>query len=40
MVDPDAIIGWQTIKPTGLTFGKEYKDGEGATFDPQDFVRV
>jgi co-chaperonin GroES (HSP10) len=40
MVDPDAIIGWQENKPTGLTFGKEYKDGEGATFDPQDFVRV
>ena len=40
MVDPDAVIGWQAEKPTGLTFGKEYKDGEGATFDPQDFVRV
>jgi len=40
MVDPAAVMGWQSEKPTGLTFGKEYKDGEGATFDPQDFVRV
>ena len=40
MVDPEGIIAWSTEKPQDVQFGKEYRDGEGASFNPEDFVRT
>jgi co-chaperonin GroES (HSP10) len=40
MIDVDAILMWSDIKPDGVSIGKEYADGEGASFDPSTFVKA
>lgn len=38
MVESESVLGHSTEKPSGVTFGKEYNDGESASFDPSQFV--
>ena len=38
MIETESILMWSTEKPAGVTFGKEYNDGEHATVDPSAFV--
>jgi co-chaperonin GroES (HSP10) len=40
MIDVDAILIWSNTKPEGVTIGKEYSNGDGASFDPSTFVRA
>jgi len=39
MVDAECILAFSEDKPNGVSFGKEYNDGEVATVDPSSFVR-
>tara|TARA_B100000497_G_scaffold114150_1_gene136512 strand:- start:40 stop:447 length:408 start_codon:yes stop_codon:yes gene_type:complete len=38
MIDAECVLGWSKEKPDDVLFGKEYRDGEHATVDPQQFV--
>ncbi len=40
MVEAESILAYSEEKPEGVTFGKEYSDGESASFDPSTFVRA
>lgn len=40
MVEAESILGWSKEKPEDAVIGKEYNDGEGASFDPSTFVRT
>lgn len=38
MVETESVLAWSNVKPDGVQFGKEYNDGESASFDPSQFV--
>jgi co-chaperonin GroES (HSP10) len=40
MVEAESILMYSKEKPKDVVIGKEYNDGEGATFDPASFVRI
>jgi co-chaperonin GroES (HSP10) len=40
MIEAESILMWSTDKPDGVIIGKEYNDGESASFDPSTFVRT
>ena len=40
MIEAESVLAWSDIKPEGVSFGKEYNDGETATVDPSSFVRT
>lgn len=40
MVEAESILAYSNTKPEGVTIGKEYSDGESASFDPSTFVRA
>lgn len=40
MVEAESIMGWSKNKPADAVIGKEYNDGESATFDPASFARI
>lgn len=39
MVEAESILMYSSEKPNGVTIGKEYSDGESASFDPSTFVK-
>jgi co-chaperonin GroES (HSP10) len=39
MIEAESILMWSTDKPDDVIIGKEYNDGESASFDPSTFVR-
>lgn len=40
MIESESVLAYSDKKPDGVTFGKEYADGESATIDPGSFVNV
>lgn len=40
MVEAESILMYSKEKPDDVVIGKEYSDGESATFDPASFVRT
>lgn len=40
MIEAESVLAWSDKKPEGVSFGKEYNDGETATVDPSSFVRT
>lgn len=38
MVEAESILGYSKEKPEGVVIGKEYNDGESASFDPSQFA--
>lgn len=40
MIEAESVLAWSNEKPEGVSFGKEYNDGEHATVDPSSFVRT
>ena len=37
-VELESILAYSKEKPEGISFGKEFADGEHATIDPSAFV--
>jgi co-chaperonin GroES (HSP10) len=40
MVEAESILMWSSQKPEDVVIGKEYSDGQSASFDPSTFVRT
>lgn len=40
MVEAESILAYSNVKPEGVIIGKEYSNGESASFDPSTFVRT
>lgn len=40
MIEAESILMYSKEKPDDVVIGKEYSDGESATFDPSTFVRT
>lgn len=40
MVEAESILMWSSKKPDDVVIGREYNDGESASFDPSTFVRT
>jgi hypothetical protein len=40
MVEAESVLAYSDVKPEGVTFGKEYSDGESTTIDPSQFVNA
>jgi len=40
MVEAESVLAYSDEKPSGISIGAEYNDGEHATVDPSSFVRT
>lgn len=38
MVEAESVLAYSDVKPEGVVIGKEYNDGESASFDPSQFA--
>ena len=39
MVESESVLAYSDEKPSGITIGNEYSDGQGVDIRPEDFMR-